>query len=79
MKPDDAERVVLASTQGSIHFVLRNSADRIQVKDLPVNLSQLISLDAAAQPAVHRKPILRPKPYVVETVMGSQHTATSFN
>ena len=29
--PNDAERVVLASTQGTIHFVLRNSEDHGQV------------------------------------------------
>ena len=40
--PNDAERVVLASTQGTIHFVLRNSEDHGQVNDPPVGLAQLI-------------------------------------
>ena len=30
VKPEDAERVVLASTQGTVHFVLRNGVDREQ-------------------------------------------------
>ena len=27
VKPNDAERVVLASAQGTVHFVLRNGSD----------------------------------------------------
>ncbi len=80
MSPGDAERVVLASTQGSIHFVLRNSGDRTQTKDLPVNLSQLVTTGAAPQThAGRQKYVIRTKPYVVETVMGDKQIATSFN
>lgn len=79
MKPDDAERVVLASTQGSIHFVLRNSTDQGQVDDPPVELSQLIpSADGKPLPT-HKALIVRAKPYVVETVLGNKQIATSFN
>ena len=80
MNPVDAERVVLASTQGSIHFVLRNSADRGQVKSSSVKLSQLVP-ETGAQPApvLHVRLAPRPKPYVVETVMGEKQTSTSFN
>jgi pilus assembly protein CpaB len=78
MKPDDAERVVLASTQGSIHFVLRNSTDRGQVVDPPVVLSELVpgaetkAADAikARPPQIHR--------FIVETVMGDKRTGTAF-
>lgn len=79
MKPEDAERVVLASTQGSIHFVLRNGADTKQVNAPPVNLSQLIP--EAPMPAASRRraPVVaRAKPYVVETVLGTKQIATSF-
>ena len=81
MKPEDAERVVLASTQGSIHFVLRNSSDSGQAKNSPVTLSQLIpgADPPPAAVAVHRKRIARPKPYVVETILGDKQMATSFN
>lgn len=78
MKPEDAERVVLASTQGSIHFVLRNSADQIQVKDSPVELSQLI-------PNGENHTVRRHgwgnnhRPYVVKTLMGDKESTTSFN
>ncbi len=76
MKPDDAERVVLASTQGTIHFVLRNSTDRGQVVDPPVELSQLIPGSDPKPAAVVRSQ--RARPYVVETVMGDKQTGTSF-
>lgn len=79
MKPDDAERVVLASTQGSIHFVLRNSSDQGQVNDPPVALSQLIPGTGARSTLVRRAVIARAKPYVVETVLGDKQIATSFN
>jgi pilus assembly protein CpaB len=78
MKPDDAERVVLASTQGSIHFVLRNSADRGQVNDEPVKLSQLIPIQGGGAAAARKVPA-PPRRYVVETVLGTQKTAASFN
>ncbi len=38
--PADAERVVLASSEGSIHFVLRNGRDHDQVSHLPVQLEK---------------------------------------
>jgi pilus assembly protein CpaB len=80
--PIDAERVVLASTQGTIHFVLRNSDDQGQVDSAPVGLSQMIpgigpapvSVKRALQAAVIR----RAPPEVVETVIGDKHSGVSF-
>lgn len=77
VKPEDAERVVLASTQGSIHFVLRNSSDTKHVDDKPVQLSQLIP-GVGPKPVGHRLVQHRPQPYVVETVMGNKRTTASF-
>lgn len=80
MSPEDAERVVLASTQGTIHFVLRNSEDHAQIEDEPVELSQLSSFPSPKPPAEGRKarPVKR-KPYVVETMLGDKEIYTSFN
>lgn len=78
MKPEDAQRVVLASTQGSIHFVLRNGADTQQVDDPPVELSQLVPEEAATAIARRRPVAARAKPYVVETVLGTKQIATTF-
>lgn len=79
MSPEDAERVVLASTQGSIHFVLRNGEDKDKVPDAPVRLSQLVSsgplpVHNGTPPHVAR----RTQPYVVETILGNKQVATSF-
>jgi pilus assembly protein CpaB len=43
LNPDQAQRAVLASTQGAIHFVLRNGGDAGQNTGAPVRLSQLSS------------------------------------
>lgn len=39
--PQDAEKVVLASAQGTVHFVLRNGSDHAHLDDKPVQLSSL--------------------------------------
>jgi pilus assembly protein CpaB len=81
--PNDAERVVLASTQGTIHFVLRNSADLGQVDNPPVGLSQLIPGTGSVLPSgkprtVRTGAIRRAAPEVVETVIGDKQSGVSF-
>jgi pilus assembly protein CpaB len=82
VKPNDAERVVLASTQGTIHFVLRNSGDHGQVDSLPVGLSELIPgtgpAPAIAKRAARVRSIRRTVPEVVETVIGDKQSGVSF-
>ncbi len=41
LNPMEAERAVLASAQGSVHFVLRNSLDTGQIQSAPVSLANL--------------------------------------
>ena len=41
LKPEDAQKMVLASTQGTIHFVLRNGADRGRVAAVPVRVTEI--------------------------------------
>jgi pilus assembly protein CpaB len=81
LTPEDAEKAVLASAQGTIHFVLRNGRDNAAAVTVPVNLEQLSSLPSTkhgvAVPA-HRAPP-RPKPWIVETLMGGKKTTDSFN
>ncbi len=80
--PNDAERVVLASTQGTIHFVLRNSEDHGQVDDPPVGLAELIPgtgpAPVSARRAVRSGAIRRAAPEVVETVIGDKQSGVSF-
>ncbi|MDP9050953.1 MAG: Flp pilus assembly protein CpaB [Acidobacteriota bacterium] len=72
VSPKDAERVDLAATQGTVHFVLRNGADRLQVKGTPVLLSELSGLPTTIAPVKSGSGPVRsaPKPYIVETFMG---------
>jgi pilus assembly protein CpaB len=81
LKPMDAERVVLAAAQGTIHFVLRNNGDRAQLVSQPVNLAQLTQDGVTRPPAnLTHKVALPPQPkrYVVETILGTKQTTSSF-
>jgi pilus assembly protein CpaB len=81
LAPEDAEKVVLASSQGSIHFVLRNGSDRQKLQNAPIGLSQLASGGEPKSPSVagsHISPP-KPKPYVVETILGNKQSTESFN
>lgn len=78
--PQDAEKVVLASTQGTIHFVLRNGSDHVQTSNVPVQLTQL-GASTMSNTSVQKSGSVSPKrkPYVVETVMGDKQTSASFS
>jgi pilus assembly protein CpaB len=85
LTPTDAERVVLASTQGTIHFVLRSGSDKTKTHTAPTLLSQLSGVPAngAINNLPHvsdhlaiRRPL--PKQYVVETIMGDKQTTNTF-
>jgi pilus assembly protein CpaB len=81
LSPPDAQKLVLATTQGSIAFVLRNGADRGQIKAVPMQIAGLSSgVDPTpkASPS-HATPHPTAKqPYVVETIMGDKHVMTQF-
>jgi pilus assembly protein CpaB len=73
VSPEDAQRVDLAATQGVVHFVLRNGADKEEVKASPVLLSQLsgIPTTSTAPEKASSAPVhAAPKQYTVETFMG---------
>lgn len=83
LSPEDAEKAVLAAAQGNIHFVLRNGRDTSAAATPTINVASLSGGPVAPLPgSVHRaaRPKLprRPKPWVVETVMGSKVTRDSF-
>ena len=59
LTPDDAERAVLASTQGTVHFVLRNNSDTSRTEAGPMQMSRLPG-DAFASPSV--RPVQAPHP-----------------
>jgi len=73
LTPEQAERAVLASNQGAIHFVLRNGADSSRSGDAPMMLGHA----SVAQPDLHRStaPANMPVPAAakrpeIETVLG---------
>jgi pilus assembly protein CpaB len=81
LSPPDSQKLVLATTQGGIVFVLRNGADRGQIKAVPMQIAGLsggadlthkvFPFHAAPHPSAK-------EPYVVETIMGDKHVMTRF-
>jgi pilus assembly protein CpaB len=80
LKPEEAQRVVLAGSQGFIQFVLRNGSDHEVVDTLPFSTAQLGGAPAAPinKAAVSATRIPRPS-YSVETIAGEKHLISSFN
>jgi pilus assembly protein CpaB len=78
LKPDDAQKLVLASTQGSIHFVLRNGADHGRVAAVPVRVAELEGRARASAPGAARARQAASQPYEVETIMGEKHDTSQF-
>jgi pilus assembly protein CpaB len=84
LKPEDAEKLVLATSLGGIYFVLRNGSDDEQAIGQPVGLSQLAGPSAAA-PGPGRLGAVTPtskgplKPvYEVETILGDKKVFNGF-
>jgi pilus assembly protein CpaB len=88
VSPTDAERVVLASTQGTVHFLLRNGSDRTSQPEPDIHLSALTS---AAPPATYVAPS-KPTPtparehaaspaqprYSIQMVRGDKESVVTF-
>ena len=61
VNPQDAEKVVLASAQGTVHFVLRNGADHAVVQSHSAELSELSDkapLFSSTRPVVNSKALV---------------------
>jgi pilus assembly protein CpaB len=83
LKPEDAEKLVLATSLGGIYFVLRNGADEEQALSPPVGLNQLAGASALSPSqgaSVPTTKLLHPKPrqYQVETILGDKQVVSSF-
>jgi pilus assembly protein CpaB len=88
LKPEDGEKLVLASSQGSIQFVLRNGADQNSPDTKPVDMTDVVTgarkpvapkaiATVTKKPAVHvEKPAV--VYYEVETISGSKHSVDKF-
>ena len=83
LKPEDAEKLVLATSLGGIYFVLRNGADEEQALSPPVGLTQLAGASALSPTPEAVAPITKlthPKPrqYEVETILGDKQVVNGF-
>lgn len=89
LAPQDAERAVLASSQGTIHFVMRSGADHGQSHDQGVGLAQLadpsapMPVEAPAplpvmpvKPATPAAPPKPPRQSTVEIFSGDKQSST---
>jgi pilus assembly protein CpaB len=81
LKPEDAEKLVLATSLGGIYFVLRNGADEEQALSPPVGLTQLAGAPApspehGAEVPVNKHPM--PREYEVETILGDKQVFNGF-
>jgi pilus assembly protein CpaB len=83
LKPEDAEKLVLATSLGAIHFVLRNGADKEQALSPSVGLDQLAGTAApsASVESITKAPHPKSKPrqYEVETILGNKQVIKSFH
>jgi pilus assembly protein CpaB len=81
LKPEDAERVVLATSLGAIHFVLRNGADREQTSNPSIGLDDLAGTAtgrSSVTSVIHPR-LAKSKQYEVETILGNRQVVNSFN
>ncbi len=91
LSPADAERAVLASTQGTIHFVLRSSSDQTRAPSGGIVLSELTGAPAPAantEPAAQgarpsRRTTANTEPLrrqsVVQTISGDKQVTATFD
>jgi pilus assembly protein CpaB len=70
LTPEEAQRAVLASTQGAIHFVLRNESDTGRTQDAPTLLSDLSGQAVPAVTVRPAAPVSAPLRHEIETVLG---------
>jgi pilus assembly protein CpaB len=83
LSPEDSQKLQLASTQGSIQFVLRNGTDKTNVDLHPTHVDQLIASAKPPVTVVSKKTGKRVAPpsrpiYVLEVIQGTQHTVHKF-
>ncbi len=81
LRPEDAQKLALASTQGSIQLALRNGADRGQVSPRPVNVAELSGEARSRVPAnsaAVSAPAAKRSTYVVETILGDKRATSEF-
>lgn len=79
LAPNDAQRLLLASNQGTVQFVLRNASDQAQPTTRPVDMNDLQGISRPA-PVVARKaaPARPASVYTVDTYDGTKKSTVKF-
>ena len=79
LTPQDAQKLMLAASQGSIQFVLRNGADRGRVNPVPIEVTALSGREPPLHAAGgHTTEKSTKQGYVVETIIGDKHSMDRF-
>ena len=85
LAPEDSQKLQLASTQGTIQFVLRSSVDHQTPNLHPTRLDQLAALEKPATPALPTKkqlkralPVKTGAIYILEVIQGTQRSLQKF-
>ena len=84
LSPEDSQKLQLASTQGTIQFVLRNGTDKKTMDLHPTRVDQLVAgakpPDLQATKKTAKRVVSRSTPvYVLEVIQGTQHTVHKFD
>jgi pilus assembly protein CpaB len=81
LNPDDAEKLLLASNQGTVQFVLRNASDDAKPVTKPASLKDLQGSGPAGPVVAKRAAPAAPKPpnqYEVDTYDGAKKSSVKF-
>ncbi len=83
LSPEDSQKLQLASTQGTVQFVLRNGTDTRTVELKPTRLDQLVGIAKPAPAPVklgkrHASPPPQQPVYVLEVIEGTKRTIHKF-
>jgi pilus assembly protein CpaB len=88
LSPEDSQKLQLASTQGTIQFVLRNGTDKTTAELRPTRIDQLVTGATPPPPPPGTKstrPVKRVAPkasptvYVLEVIQGTKTTVHKFD
>jgi pilus assembly protein CpaB len=80
LTPDDSQKLLLASNQGTVQFVLRNASDQAQPATRPVDMRDLQGIPKSAPLVAKKAAAPKPPPsvYTVDTYDGTKKGQVKF-
>src|SRR5438034_5430525 len=84
LNPEDSQKLQLASSQGSIQFVLRSCVDKKSVELRPTRLDWLAGLNSSPPPPAGKTtrrrtpPPKAPSVYILEVIQGTKRSVEKF-